>query len=37
MMLNCSLDTLGQITKEILKLHEFWTNYWNARGTGYNM
>jgi hypothetical protein len=28
--------TNTQIAKE-LKKHQFCTNYWNARGTGYNM
>jgi len=28
--------TNTQITKE-LKKHQFWTNYWNTRETGYNM
>jgi hypothetical protein len=28
--------TNRQIAKE-LKKHQFWTSYWNARGTGHNM
>jgi len=28
--------TNTQTTKE-LKKHQFWTNYWNTRETGYNM